>query len=168
MAVRKTASKTSSRVKLDLDIDEKSSKRAGKKIKKTFKKSSPTAILLAVILLIVGAVGGYFGCKFLTKNDKFEIIGKDEITLSVGESYTDEGVSLVAFGQDEADKVKIETNLKKNEDGEYYADAIGTYYIAYTVDNLKYGSIFKVQKIRLINFVEPAEDDEIISAGGNV
>ena len=39
----------------------------------------------------------------------------------------------------------------------------------YTVDNLKYGKIFKVQKIRLITFVEATEQDEIdsLNPGGN-
>ena len=59
----------------------------------------------------------------------------------------------------------VETNLKKNNNDEYYADEEGTYYIAYTVEDLKYGTIFKIQKIRLITFVEATEQDEI--QGGN-
>lgn len=165
MAVKKTASKTASRAKLNLELD-KPSKRTNKKINKTIKKASPLAMVLAVVLLLCGALGGFFGCKVLTKNDCFEIIGKDELTLTVGENYTDLGVKVVAFGKDETDKVEIETNLTKNEDGTFTSNEIGTYYIVYKVNNIKYGTLFKVQKIRLITFVEAAEQEEIDSANG--
>lgn len=81
--------------------------------------------------------------------------------MEIGETYLDEGVKVVAFGVDETDKVEIETNLKKDKDGAYFAQTEGTYYIKYTVNNIKYGSIFKVQKIRLIHFVEPTESEEL-------
>ena len=58
-----------------------------------------------------------------------------------------------------SDKVYIETNLKQYPDGNYYADEIGTYYIIYKVDDIKYGKIFTVQRIRLITFVEPTPDN---------
>lgn len=165
MAIKKTATKTKSRAQLNIDINTKTSKRNAKKINKKLKKASPVTIFVAVMLLIIGAVGGYFSCSILTKNDCFNIIGKDEITLELGENYKDEGVEVVAFGKNDVSKVVIETNLRKNEDGSYSADEIGTYYIVYKVNNLKYGSLFKVQKIRLITFVEASEDDEY--TGGN-
>jgi len=160
MATRKTASKVSKKVELDFDIDEKSSRKATKKIKKL---SSPV-IFMAVLFLAIGAVGGYFGFNIFIKNDCFEIIGKDEITLTIGDPYEDEGCKVVAFGRDDSDKLKVETNLTKNEDGTYTSMEEGTFYIVYTVDNLKYGTIFKIQKIRLISFVEPSEPDEIANA----
>ena len=52
---------------------------------------------------------------------------------------------------------QIETNLKKDKNGKYFAETEGTYYITYKVNNIKYGSIFKVQKIRLIHYVESTE-----------
>lgn len=163
MATRKTASKTSGKVKVDLNLD-KPSKKTSKKINKQLKKVSPMAIFLAIVLLIAGAVGGFFAVKVLTKNDCFVLNGKDEITLTLGETYADEGAKVIAFGKDDSDKLVVETNLTKNEDGTYSAEEIGTYYITYNVNNLKYGSIFKVQKIRLITFVEASETDEIESA----
>lgn len=166
MATRKTASKSSSRASLDLDIDSKQSKKTNKKINKTIKKASAGAIILAVVLLVVGAVGGYFGVKFLTRNDCFEIVGKDELTLTLGENYADQSVKAISFGKDVSEKVEIETNLKQNEDGSYYADEVGTYYIVYKVNDIKYNSIFKVQKIRLLTFVEATEQEEIESANG--
>ena len=51
----------------------------------------------------------------------------------------------------------IDTSKEQNSDGTYSADEVGTYYLIYKVKNLKYGTIFKVQKIRLITFVEESE-----------
>lgn len=159
MAIRKTASKSSSKVQLNLNLN-KPSKRSRKNAKKQLKKISPITMFMAVILLACGAVGGFYGINFLTKNDCFEIVGNDHISLTLNDVYCDEGVNVIAFGKDDSDKVVVETNLKQKEDGSYYADEIGTYYITYSVTNLKYGSIFKVQKVRLIDFVEPSEIEE--------
>ncbi len=164
MATRKTASKTIKKAELDIDINKKSSKKTSKKVTKTIKKLSPAVIFMAVLLLMVGAVGGYFGFGYFIKNDCFDIIGKDEITLIVGEKYEDDGCKVIAFGKDDSDKVKSETNLTINPDGSYTSNEEGTFYITYTVDNFKYGKLFKIQKIRLISFVEPSEPDEIASA----
>lgn len=163
MATRKTASKSSSKVNANFNIN-KPSKRTSKNISKQLKKVSPMAIFLAVVLLVAGAVGGYFAINAISKNDCFEIVGRDEITLTLEQSYVDEGVKVIAFGKDETNKVVIDTNLKQKPDGSYYAEEIGTYYITYNVDSLKYGSIFKVQKVRLINFVEPSETEETETA----
>ncbi len=161
MAVRKNTSKVSKKVQADINV-EKPSKRTTRKVKTKLKKLSAGVIFLAIFLSVAGAVGGYFGVKYISRNDCFEIIGQDESTFEIGsDPYEDEGVKVVAFGVDETDKVKIETNLKRNADGKYYAETEGTYYIKYTVDNIKYGSIFKVQKIRLLHFVEPTESEEV-------
>ena len=172
MATKKTACKTSKKATVDFkwDTNEKQSKRNKKNVNKTLKKLSFGAIMIAVFVLVIGAVGGYFGVKFLTKNDCFTLNGKDEITLQIGkDAYTDEGAKVIAFGKNDESKVKVETNLIKNEDGTYTAQEEGTYYMIYTVDNFKYGTLFKIQKIRLITFVEPTEQEEIDNAnqGGN-
>ena len=165
MATKKTAGKTSKKATLDFNfnLDNKPSKRKQNKAKKQLKKLSVGAVLIAVFMLALGAVGGFFTIKVLSKNDCFILNGKDEITLQIGEKYTDEGAKVIAFGKEDSSKIKIETNLIKNEDGTYSANEEGTYYMIYTVDDFKYGSLFKIQKIRLINFVEPSED----TLGGN-
>ena len=161
MATRKTASKQSKKATINFDWDtNKPNKKTTKKINKNLKKLSASAILVATILLVVGAVGGFFGLKVLMRNDCFALNGNDEITLELGKTYTDEGAKVVAFGKDEKDKVIIETNLTINEDGTYSADEVGTYYMVYKVENLKYGKLFKVQKIRLITFVEVSEGSD--------
>lgn len=160
MAKRKTTSKVSKKVEVNFELN-KPSKKTTSKAKKKLKRLSAGVVFLAVLLLLVGGVGGYFGVKHISKNDCFNIVGEDEITLELGESYIDEGVEVIAFGRNEEDKVEIETNLKCDKSGAYYAQTEGTYYIIYKVNNIKYGSIFKVQKIRLIHFVEPTESEEL-------
>ena len=160
---RKTANKISKKVELDFDIDKKSSKKAKTKIK----KMNTVTLFLAIVFLLIGAVGGYFGFNIFIKDDCFELIGKDEISLIVGKKYKDDGCKVIAFGKDESDKVKVETNLTINPDGSYTSNEEGTFYITYTVDNFKYGKLFKIQKIRLITFVLEPEEDEVAQAHQN-
>lgn len=160
MATKKTASKTSSRAQLDLDYNEKQAKKTGKKVGKTIKKLKPVSILLAVLLLLAGVCGGWFAFGFVTRNDCFELVGTDEQTCFVGEKYFDEGVKIVAFGKDVSQDIEIETNLVQNDDGSFSSNEEGTFYIVFKSKNIKYNSLFKVQKIRLVNFVE--KSDEIV------
>lgn len=164
-ATRSTKStKSSNKINITDDVSITMSKKSRKK------KSSLgfKAILIVLLVTIVGITIGGSVCYFMCRDDYFTIIGQDEITLTLraeGEeinsrnSYIDEGVEVVSFGRDVSDKVYIETDLKKNEDGSYTADEIGTYYIIYKVDDIKYGKLFTVQRIRLITFVESAESD---------
>ena len=163
MATRKTASKVSKKAELNLEFD-KPKKSQQNKAKRTLKKLSPVTFFVAVLFLAIGAAGGWFGVKFLTKNDCFILNGKDEITLTVGAKYIDEGANVIEFGKDIAAKVSVETNMDKNQDGSYTSNEVGTFYMVYTVDSIKYGTIFKVQKIRLVTFVEESEEEEHNSA----
>lgn len=174
MATKKTASKTSSKAKLNMDLFEespsksnkKSTKRTQKKVEKSIKKASPLAIVLAVLFLLLGAGAGFLTCKVICKNDCFDIVGMDEISIEIGSSYVDQGVKVVAFGKDEAASVSVETNLTKNADGSYTSNEEGTFYILYKSSCFKYGKLFKVEKIRLISFVEASEAEEIITEEG--
>lgn len=171
MATKRTISKTSkkSTVNFNWNNTNKSNKNSKEQTEKQLKKLNFTAVSIAFVFLVIGALGGFLTIKIVTKNDCFELVGKDEITLRLGENYEDLGAKIITFGSDDSSKVKIETNLTKNEDGTYTASEEGTYYITYTVDNFKYGKLFKVQKIRLISFVEATEQEEIENAnqGGN-
>ena len=139
MATRKTASKQSKKVEVNFELDEKSSKKINKELKRTPFKTLFILFLVVLIGLSVGAIPTYF----LTRNDCFELIGADEITLTVGESYADEGAKVIAFNKNDSKKVKTKTNLQVDDNRNYSSAEVGTFYIAYTVDNFKYGTIFK-------------------------
>ena len=164
MAERKSATKTSKRASINIPKAKKSKSKSNKNIQKNLKKTSFSALATAFIFLIVGACIGA-GVWYVTcKNDCFMLLGRDELTLTLEESYTEQGVKIVAFGKDDSQNFTVETNLQVNPEGEYYATEEGTYYIKYKTTNVKYSTIFTIEKIRLITFVEPSEQEEIDSA----
>ena len=166
MGNKKSTTKISKKAEINISLKSNSKRKVStKKVDKQIKKLGFGTIFIVIIILAVCLIGGYFGGKFFLRNDCFVLNGKDEITLQIGESYVDEGVKVILFGKNDESKVNIETNLKKNEDGSYFSDVEGTFYIVYSVDNLIYGKLFNIKKIRLITFVEPTEPDEIVGGG---
>lgn len=178
MAENTSVKKTSKRASINFPVgseDEvtykytykKSKKRKAKKAKKAVKKVGVKGLLIALLVLAIGVGAGIGAFYLFCKNDEFVILGTEELTITLDEKYTDEGVKIVAFGKDIKDKVIITTNLKVDENGDFYAEEVGTYYIKYTTNELKYGSIFKIQKIRLVTVVEPSETEETNSANAS-
>ena len=167
MATIKSASKTSSRARLNVYLDDISvSKRTRKKATKELKKIDAKTWVIAILVLVIGVAIG-IGAWFLTsKDDCFELIGADELTLTLEETYIEQGVKIISFNKDISEEVVIETNLEKDNDGNYYAEEIGTYYIKYSSTDLKYGKVFKIEKIRLITFVEPSEGMDDVAGEG--
>lgn len=163
--------KTKAKINWGWDAPEDRKGKASRSTKSTARKVKKIEIKALLIFLLVILFGGVIGagvCWYVCRDDCFTIIGNEEITLTLKEddeligprnSYRDDGVNVISFGRDVSDKVYIETNLKQYPDGNYYADEIGTYYIIYKVDDIKYGKIFTVQRIRLITFVEPTPDN---------
>lgn len=147
MATRRIAEKTSKKV--ELNAAKTSSK------KKTFKSAGFVVVLVFVLGLILGAGAWWLVCR----NDCFEINGSDQITLTLEETYEDDGVKIVAFGKNEQSSVVIETDLKQDDLGRFYAEEVGTYYIKYKSSCFKYGTLFKIEKIRLVTFVEVSEGE---------
>ena len=151
--------------------NKKSNKNINKTINKKVKKIGLKAILIILLVTLIGGGIGLGVCWYVSRNDCFEIVGMEEITLTLrdedvtvfGEEniYYDEGVKVVSFGRDISKDVYIETDLKQHTDGGYYADEVGTYYIIYKTNDIKYGKIFTVQRIRLITFVESTPDSNV-------
>ena len=152
--------KTSSRAKVNVSNKTKAKAAVGAAIvgaatAKSVKKAGKKGLLVAIICLFIGiaiGIGGYF---VVCRNDTFEIIGNDEITITINDVYEDKGVKIIEFGKDISEKAVTETNLTLNADNKPISP--GNYYIKYTVDSLKYGKIFKITKIRIINVVEIGE-----------
>lgn len=159
MATKKNARKTSSKAKSNIDLsDVKVDRKTQRGAERTLKNTSAKVLLFGVIFLLVGVLIGAGAWWLVCRKDCFAIIGNDEIELTLDEKYEDFGVKVVAFGKRlDSDDIIIETNLKMDADGKFYSDEIGTFYIKYSTENFKYGKLFKVEKIRLVTFVESSE-----------
>jgi len=140
---------------------------ATKAIKKTDSKTKFLALFMLIIGLLIGVLSAYI----VTRNDCFELLGENEITLEmeIAENetgllgtYAEDGVKVISFGKDVSNTLVVEIDPKfiDNHDGTYSATQVGTYYIKYHSNSLKYGKVFTVEKIRLITFVEPSEITE--------
>ncbi|MBO5394860.1 MAG: DUF5011 domain-containing protein [Clostridia bacterium] len=125
-------------------------KKVNKEIKKQAKKR-PLFVALLFVLLAVGAVGGFFGAQAIVKNDKFEIIGQETITLNIGDEYVEEGAKAVCFGRDVSADVNIEV------DPSFDNNKQGVYYIKYTIDNIRFKEIVRYR------YVVITEADEEVS-----
>lgn len=162
MATKKTASKTSKKAEsgISFNVSSNASKKTSKTGKKVVKSLGAKSLLLAFVFVLFGALLGAGTWWFVCKNDCFEIVGSDNISCELGTSYEDKGVKIVAFGKDETDSVSVDTNLIIDSEGHFKANEEGTYYIKYTSSCIKYGKIFKVEKVRLVTFVEASEGGE--------
>ena len=115
------------------------------------KKAHPIAFFLVVLFLAVGAVCGYFVTKHLTRNDKFEILGEQTITINLGEDLPqDEGAVAISFGRDISSRIVVEDNIN--------TEKAGRYYIKYTVDDIRYNGVVKY---RYIIILAPEESGDI-------
>lgn len=122
-----------------------------KKILKTAKKISPVTIVLLVAFFAFGLLTGFLAMGQVCKNDTVELLGEASYTYQVGTgttTYTEEGVKAVAFGEDISASVEIESNLTGNN-GVYEIDLTeeGEYYIKYTFNHLKFGTVVKYRTI---------------------
>lgn len=128
-------------------------------MEKEIKKLPTISKIIIVFLFILGVAASFFVCKFICRNDCFEINGKKSFSLSVGETYTDEGVTVIGFGQDLTTKVTV----KVFKDGEELSglDQIDTsqeavYQILYTVNSFRFK---EVELIRTVTVVSDQTED---------
>ncbi len=154
MATKKSASKTTKKATSEVVVNEKVAKKSVKAVKKS------GSILIVVLCLFVGVLLGAGAWWIVCRDDCFDLVGVEEIMLTLDEAYVDEGVYVVAFGKDQSDNITIETNLQIDENGNYTSSEVGTFYITYKSECFKYGKLFKIQKVRLVTFVEVSEGGE--------
>ena len=106
-------------------------------------KKKPWYALILLVILAFGGVGGFFGAKFLIKNDKFEINGDQEVVLEVGDYYLEKGATIISFGRDISKQVKIDSTVDTTQAGQYY--------VKYTVEDIRFGEI---ERYRYVTVVE--------------
>lgn len=74
---------------------------------KAIKKTHGLTIFLVLLFFVAATLGGFFAYRYVTKNDTFELVGEKDITLSVGDTFVDEGYKVSAFGKDISNKVEV-------------------------------------------------------------
>lgn len=94
--------------------------------------------------------GRLFYLSSYLQNDKFEIIGSKTIILTLGESYQDEGAIAIAFGKDISSKIETNDNID--------FQTPGSYYIKYTIDNLRYKGVERYRQIIIEEVSDESED----------
>ena len=146
------------------ELREQGERRTRRRAKSKLKKLHPATKALAVLFLVIGLIGGYTVCGFLSKNDRFVLVGDTAFSIDVGATYTytEQGVEAVQFGRDVSDRLTVETNLEKDANGNYVipTDKEGVYTIIYTVDAYKFqkGENGVIKRIRTFT-VNAAEED---------
>ena len=128
---------------------QKVQKQVEKNVKKVVKRFTFGNFVAILLCLSVGIAGGIFSYKFITRNDGFILNGDKSFSIKLNEEFTykEDGFTCVSMGKNISDKVKVETNMMKNEDGSYSIDTSveGEYYIIYTVEDKKFGDIKRVR-----------------------
>ena len=114
------------------------------------KQKASIKLILLFLVFAACVVGGYFTCQAICKNDKFEIIGSKTIILTLGESYQDEGAIAIAFGKDISSKIETNDNID--------FQTPGSYYIKYTIDNLRYKGVERYRQIIIEEVSDESED----------
>ena len=130
--------------------------KAKRKVKSKAKKISVLSYIVWAIALILGVAAGAFACAFICRNDCFELKGKSEYVIELGDegsstTFVDKGATVVSMGKDISRKVKVSTNLKEVGDGEYLIDTSkeGTYYIVYSVDDERFADVKRVRTFKV-------------------
>ena len=141
------------------------SKKAQKQLERGIKKMHPATKAIAILFLVIGIAGGALFSLYTFQNDRFLLKGESSFSIDVGEvyTYTEQGVDAVCFGRDVSDRLKVETDLQKDADGNYIipTDKAGVYTITYTVDCLKFGEKAPngvIKRIRVFTVNEVEED----------
>ena len=146
------------REKAEKAVQKQVKRKVRRKAKQGAKKIHPLSYVVWVLALAAGVGCGILGYRFLCRNDGFTLNGKKVLTVPVSQEdelvqYKDQGATVISFGRDRSDFVRVETNLTEtDEDGVYTVDTSkeGEYYISYTIDDPKFGNIRRVRVIRVV------------------
>lgn len=98
------------------------SKKVRKKVNKIIKKQlTGVSLFFAVLFLIIGIVIGFYLYNINNKEGftKIELTGDGVITLNVGDTYNEEGFTMVIDDYDYADMVLVNGSVDTSKEGVY-------------------------------------------------
>lgn len=122
-----------------------------RKAKAKVKRIHPLSFVVWILVLAAGLGAGMGACTLLCMNDRFVLNGDVEMTVPVQEGkvyeYTDRGATVISFGRDRSDEVKVSTNMEQLDPDTYSFDASkeGVYYMIYTIEDERFGQIRRVR-----------------------
>ena len=131
---------------------------------KSVKKLPSIAKIIIAFFFIIGVASSFFVLQFVCKNDCFEINGRKAFSLSINETYVDEGVKIIAFGKDISNQAKI--TIYKNGEEISGFDQIDTteesvYQIVYTIDSFRFKDVKLIRTVTVAsNETEDYENEE--------
>lgn len=116
------------------------------------------AIMIVIIIIII-IIGVFVLVKKINdtkasmkdKNITYSLIGKDLISINIGETYIDEGIIFEIDGKNCINDVKIENNVDINRPGEYY------------INYLYEKKVILTRKVIILDNIPP-----IITLNGNI
>ncbi len=125
-------------------------------------KHRAAVIILAVVLFALGAAGGFFGLRYLTRDDGFSMVGEDFVEIQMYAPYEEPGATGIFFGKE----AQVKTEYYYREDISHDAVKVngvdtavnGFYYAVYTCDGFPYRGI---ELIRTIEVMRVEDDGEI-------
>lgn len=131
-----------------------------KKIEKNIKNMHPITKFIASITFIIALVTSFIITHSMQKNDRFELIGKQTITMNVNSTYEEpslkDAIVCISFGQDALNSIII-NEQETTYDPQTSPKTAGTYYIVYQSSNFKFKDITRIRTI-VVNEIEINED----------
>lgn len=133
---------------------------AGVAIKQS--KKGRVWIVALIFALVLGAVGGYFGYRYICKDDCFVMnsysSSTEIIDINIGEeevfqTYEEKGARCIIFGKDFSDKVKVEYQYREDNTqdptnvGGVDVEKAGIYYAIYTIDHIRFKNVTLIRNI---------------------
>lgn len=107
------------------------------KIKNILKNKIVLVVSIIVLFIILIFLTIYF-----MLNSSLRLNGNSIVDINYTEEYKEEGASVKLFGKDLSSSIKINSNVKNGE--------LGNYKVTYTVKLL----IFNISKVRLVNIID--------------
>lgn len=132
---------------------------SGKKTKKP-RRQRDLAIIFVAIFFVIGVLGGFFGCKYLTRNDVYEMVkyenGETDVVIEKDGDVTDyveRGVKCIAFGKDYSKNYTVKYYYRDDlTNDEKLVESVdentpGIYYAVYEVPTAKYKIVKLIRNI---------------------